>query len=183
MGISDSLWGLIQRCWDGGITRRPRIQEVVKGVGSAAARWNIEMPPSASEQREDSYVEEESDELAHSESTSFPVSFCGRAQVFCAGGIFETYQSEDPPPVPSPDTPRPRNTPLSPNPNTPRPRNTPIKPVSRAAAGNSEENLEVVYSHLEQNSRSPPSAIPPSERKGLRYYLKKIPAIFGRKKH
>ena len=181
VGISDSLWRLIQRCWDGQITRRPRIQEVVKGVGSAAARWHIETPPSATEQREDSYVEE-SDELAHSEYTPFPVSFYSRPQAFCAEGIFETYQSEDPPPVPSPDTPRPKDTPVNRSPDIPRPRNTPANPVQRTTAGNSEENL-VVYSHLEQDSRSPPSAIPPPKHKGLRYYLKKIPVMFGRKKH
>jgi len=37
IGVSDSLWELIQKCWGDDRTRRPQIQEVVAGVGDAAA--------------------------------------------------------------------------------------------------------------------------------------------------
>ena len=67
IGISDSLWKLIQKCWDGEKTRRPQIQEVVAGIGDAADNWHADMPPSGTEHREDSAPEEESDELKHGE--------------------------------------------------------------------------------------------------------------------
>jgi len=71
IGISDSLWKLIRKCWDGEKTRRPRIQEVVTGVGRVAAKWHTEMPPSATEHREDSVVSEESGDNKHGESSCF----------------------------------------------------------------------------------------------------------------
>ena len=73
IGISDSLWELIQKCWDGDRTRRPQIHEVVVGVGSAAANWRTDMPPSGTEHSEDSVVEE-SDELMHGEFLLFPTA-------------------------------------------------------------------------------------------------------------
>ena len=71
IGISDSLWKLIRKCWEGEKTRRPRIQEVVTGVGRAAAKWHTDMPPSATEYREDSVVSEESGDNKHGESSCF----------------------------------------------------------------------------------------------------------------
>ena len=70
VGISDSLWELIQKCWDGEKTRRPQIQEVVDGVGEAAASWHELIPPSTVVHTEDS-EEDESDELKNSESLPF----------------------------------------------------------------------------------------------------------------
>ena len=66
IGISDSLWKLMQRCWEGDRTRRPRIQEVVAGICDAATDWHTDMPPSSTEHREDSDDEEDSDELKYS---------------------------------------------------------------------------------------------------------------------
>ena len=37
IGISDSSWKLLQRCWDGERMRRLRVQEVVASAGDAAA--------------------------------------------------------------------------------------------------------------------------------------------------
>ena len=71
IGMSDSLWELIQRCWIGDKTRRPQIQEVVAGVGDAATNWHIDMPPSGKERREDA-GEEVSEELEHGEFPLFP---------------------------------------------------------------------------------------------------------------
>jgi hypothetical protein len=65
IGISDPLWELIKKCWDGNISQRPKIQEVVKGVGSAVDDWHTDMPPSGAEQLEDSLADEDSDELKH----------------------------------------------------------------------------------------------------------------------
>ena len=72
IGISESLWELIQKCWDGDPRRRPRIQEVVKGVGNAAANWRVATLPSAVEHWEDS-DEEEEDDLTYSEFSLVPV--------------------------------------------------------------------------------------------------------------
>ena len=68
-GISNSLWWLMQICWDKKIEGRPPIQEVVGGVGGASAKWHTDMPPSSPERREDS-VPEESNELRHCELIS-----------------------------------------------------------------------------------------------------------------
>lgn len=74
IGISDSLWKLIQKCWDGERTRRPQIQEVVASVGDAAANWHTDMPPSGAKHRKDSVVEDVgSDELNHGEFSLFPI--------------------------------------------------------------------------------------------------------------
>jgi len=54
----------MQKCWDGNLSRRPQIQEVVEGMGNAAAKWRVVAPPSPMEYAEDS-AEEESDELPH----------------------------------------------------------------------------------------------------------------------
>jgi len=72
IGISEPLWRLIQKCWEGDNTRRPQIQEVVDGVTSAAANWHVLTPPSGTEYWEDT-AEEESDELAHGEFSLFSI--------------------------------------------------------------------------------------------------------------
>lgn len=72
IGISDPLWALMQKCWEGKIGQRPRVQDVVKGLGRVAANWNTDMEPSGTEQAEDSYVEEDSDELKHGGFPSSP---------------------------------------------------------------------------------------------------------------
>jgi len=69
IGISNSLWKLLQRCWDGDKTQRPQIREVVAGVGSVADNWHADMPPSVVDHLEDP-SEEDSDELKHGTSLS-----------------------------------------------------------------------------------------------------------------
>jgi len=68
IGISNSLWKLLQRCWDGDKTQRPQIREVVARVGSAADDWHADMPPSVVDHLEDP-SEEDSDELKHGKSS------------------------------------------------------------------------------------------------------------------
>jgi len=46
IGFSDSLWGFVQRCWDGDMNLRPEVGEVVKQLERAAADWDGVMPPS-----------------------------------------------------------------------------------------------------------------------------------------
>ena len=70
IGISESLWELIQKCWDGEKTRRPQIQEVVEGVADAAADWHVLTPPSVVEHEEDT-IEEQSKSLEHSKLSFF----------------------------------------------------------------------------------------------------------------
>jgi hypothetical protein len=72
IGISESLWELIQKCWDGKNTRRPQVQEVVDGVANAVDNWHVLAPPGAMEHWEDS-VEEDSDELQHGEFSLFSI--------------------------------------------------------------------------------------------------------------
>ena len=76
IGISESLWKLIQKCWDGQKARRPKIQEVVDGVGNAAANWHGLIPPSTAVHVEDSYEEESEDELKHGEPLCFHIVPC-----------------------------------------------------------------------------------------------------------
>ena len=45
IGVSDSLWGFTQRCWDGEIELRPEVGEVVMCLEEAAASWDGLMPP------------------------------------------------------------------------------------------------------------------------------------------
>jgi len=45
IGFSDSLWGFVQRCWDGDRDLRPRVAEVVTRLGKAAADWNGVLVP------------------------------------------------------------------------------------------------------------------------------------------
>jgi hypothetical protein len=40
IGFSDSLWGFVQRCWDGDVKMRPKVAEVVTHLEKAAANWN-----------------------------------------------------------------------------------------------------------------------------------------------
>jgi len=68
IGISNSLWKLLQRCWDGDKTQRPQIREVVARAGSAADNWHADMPPSVVDHLEDP-SEEDSDELEHGGSS------------------------------------------------------------------------------------------------------------------
>ena len=160
IGISDSLWKLIRKCWDGENRRRPRVQEVVVGVAKAAANWYADMPPSATEQWEDSVTEEGSDGPRHGEpSLSSTVLFFPYA--FRAVGMFQSYQSENASLVdPYIDTSRSGSD-----------RAGSIRPTEV------ETYEERVFKHLEQSHPPPPTAIPPRKRKWFRYRLKKI---FGR---
>ena len=45
IGLSDSLWSFVQRCWDGDMMSRPEVGEVVTHLGEAAANWDGAMPP------------------------------------------------------------------------------------------------------------------------------------------
>ena len=39
IGLSDPLWELLKRCWDGDRTRRPQMQDVEVQIGNAAVQW------------------------------------------------------------------------------------------------------------------------------------------------
>ena len=45
LGFCDSLWDLVQRCWDGKPELRPKATEVASRLGIAAAAWNGVMAP------------------------------------------------------------------------------------------------------------------------------------------
>jgi len=45
IGFSDSLWGFVQRCWDGDKDLRPRVVEVVMRLEKAAKDWDGVMAP------------------------------------------------------------------------------------------------------------------------------------------
>lgn len=67
IGISNCLWELMQKCWECDRGRRPRIQEVVEGIGNTAANWHVDMPPNGRGKQESYVIEEETDELEGSE--------------------------------------------------------------------------------------------------------------------
>ena len=46
IGLSDSLWDFVQRCWDHDVKSRPKIGEVVEHLAKEAAIWDRVMPPS-----------------------------------------------------------------------------------------------------------------------------------------
>ena len=58
VGISESLWELIQKCWDGVSGWRPQIREVVAGVGRAANNWHTDMPPGSAQPEVADNIEE-----------------------------------------------------------------------------------------------------------------------------
>jgi len=72
IGISESLWKLIQKSWDGERMQRPRVQEIVEGVADAAANWHVVTPPSVTKDGEDA-GDEEPDELESCEFSSFHI--------------------------------------------------------------------------------------------------------------
>ena len=71
IGITDSLWKLIQKCWDGEKMRRPKIQQIVDGAGNAAANWHELIPPSTAADTEDTYEDDSEDELKHGQPLPF----------------------------------------------------------------------------------------------------------------
>jgi len=44
IGLSDPLWELLQACWNGDRSQRPRMQDVEVQLGNAAARWETPTP-------------------------------------------------------------------------------------------------------------------------------------------
>lgn len=44
IGLSDLLWGLLQACWDGDRSKRPRMQYVENQIRNAAVRWERQAP-------------------------------------------------------------------------------------------------------------------------------------------
>ena len=75
IGISNPLWKLIQKCWEGDKSRRPQIQEVLAGVGSAAANWHTDMPPDGTGHWEETASEESSHDPKHGEFLFLIVRF------------------------------------------------------------------------------------------------------------
>jgi len=61
IGLSDSLWDLTQRCWDGEVELRPKVGEVMAHLGEAAAGWDGLMPPFGQVESVASYPDETSE--------------------------------------------------------------------------------------------------------------------------
>jgi hypothetical protein len=166
LGISDPLWELIQKCWDGEITRRPQIQEVVKGVCVAAANWHTDMPPASdTEQWDDSLVYEESDEFKHS---GFPLFLWGinYTQIPLPVGIFQSYSSEYPSPAIS-------------SAGASRPNDTSTVGTQQTLVETSDESYELVCRDLDQDIPPSLTAVPLKVLRGFRCYPK-ISAMLGR---
>lgn len=47
IGFSDSLWGFVQRCWDGNSELRPKAAEVVSQLAKVAVDWDGVSEPRA----------------------------------------------------------------------------------------------------------------------------------------
>ena len=73
--ILDPFWEFMEKRWDRDKTRRPRIQEVVEGVGGAAAHWRTAVPRGSAGRQEDSGAEGESGGLDEREFSLYVVSF------------------------------------------------------------------------------------------------------------
>jgi hypothetical protein len=159
IGISDSLWGLMQKCWEGDRTRRPRIQEAVTGVGDAAASWHTDMPPSGTEHQEDSNAEEDSDELKHSEFLLVPIA--PFSQTFCVVRTFEPYLSSS----------------------TGASQLSDARTVSTqpAEVETYEQHSEHESGHLSPNSPPHSAGLLPQKHKGFRRFLNRFPVILGHK--
>ena len=65
IGFSDSLWGFVQRCWNGDAKFRPKVGEVVTQFGREAANWRGLMPPCTRAEIVASNSEELSDTIEH----------------------------------------------------------------------------------------------------------------------
>jgi hypothetical protein len=66
IGFSDSLWGFVQRCWDGNMRLRPKVTELVAHLGEAAVNWCGVMAPCVQVENAASDSEEPaSDSMAH----------------------------------------------------------------------------------------------------------------------
>jgi hypothetical protein len=67
IGLSDSLWGFVQHCWDGDMKMRPKVAEVVTHLEKAAANWDRLMTSS---------VQAENVASGPSEPVSDPMQHC-----------------------------------------------------------------------------------------------------------
>lgn len=163
IGISDPLWKLVQMCWDGDRLRRPRMQEVVEGVGGAAAHWNTDMPPTSS----DGGAVFEKDSHSSSEHRGFTL-FSMIYGLFSdpRTGIFHSSSSHDELLVD-------RST------DSPGPGNTATLGTERPLAETPKAHHERILYHnlLEDFCQPPPNSLP-KKRKGLKYYLDSISASF-----
>jgi len=66
IGLSDPLWGFVQRCWDGEMPLRPKVAEVLSQLGRATAGWVGVMPPCAQVENVVSVTQDPmSDSMAH----------------------------------------------------------------------------------------------------------------------
>jgi hypothetical protein len=165
IGISDSLWELMQKCWDGKITQRPRIKEVVKGVGEAAVRYNKDMPPSPFKPG-DTPDDEESDYLKHGGFPPF-LMWYPPYLILLAAEIFNSRRDSETLPLAGLKA------------GTSRLNDKPTARIQHNPVETPDEPFELVYKHLDQNNPPSVSLIPPKPRKGFRFYLKKIPAMLG----
>jgi hypothetical protein len=67
IGLSDSLWIFIQRCWDGDMNARPKVTEVVAHLEEATANWDGLMPPGVLTETEDVAEDSMSSLMKHRE--------------------------------------------------------------------------------------------------------------------
>ena len=166
IGISDSLWELIQKCWDGQIAERPKIQEVVKGVGNAAAAWYTDMPPSCTDQSKDFVEDGGSDEANHGGFPLFSMSSHLYSNLLLVG-ITGSYHTREVLPV-------------SPIVGASHPNETSTAGTQQTLVETLDGSFDLVYyRHLDQSQPSP-ATVPPKKRKGIRYHINKIMLMFER---
>jgi hypothetical protein len=67
IGLFDSLWIFVQRCWDGDMNARPKVTEVVAHLEEATANWDGLMPPGVLSEIEDVAEDPMSDSMEHCE--------------------------------------------------------------------------------------------------------------------
>ena len=208
IGISDSLWDFVGRCWDGNMELRPKIGEVVAELERAAADWDGVMLPCVQAENVASVSKEPmSGSMEHCE---FAILILPR---YCSlnngiGGIFAESSSTVPEsPTKSGtfssssdtlNTPSTQCTelpsevretvikpPSEPQPEsrapTPPPQSPMPLPAPRVPTPPRNEpcdDIPVAYPHLDQRHQPPPTQLPQKRRTGFRFLRRKFREIF-----
>ena len=194
IGFSDSLWGFVQRCWDGDMKSRPKVAEVVTHLEGAAADWKGLMPPYVRVVHVVSGPQEEGSDTMKFREFGIFIPLWYRSPNNGTGGVFPSSLSADPERTiksrttsglfssrktvstqytePLQEEPRPQEA-------VTKPSQEP-QPESRDPAEEPHDDLHgATYPHLNQNYEPPPSKIPQKKRKGFKRFTSMLREFFG----
>ena len=193
IGFSDSLWGFVQRCWDGDLKSRPKVAEVVTHLEGAAADWKGLMPPCVQAVNVVSGPKGRSGTETFREFEIF-ILLWYHSSSNGTGGLFPSSSSADPEHTiksgttsglfssrktvstqytePLQEEPRPQEA-------VTKPSQEP-QPESRDPGEEPHDDLHgATYPHLNQNYEPPPSKIPQKKRKGFKRFTSMLREFFS----